>query len=47
MYKSKLKAEITGAFVRRNTEMAQRQGGFNSMVTRSGQGFPDSVGEGM
>lgn len=47
MYKPKLKAEIAAAFVKRNTEVMQRQGNFNSIVTRPGQCFADSAEEGI
>jgi len=46
MYKTKLKAEIAAAFVKRNAEVRQRQVNFNSIITWSGQCFADAAGEG-
>lgn len=47
MYKLKVTAETAAAFVKRNPAIMQRQVNFNSVLTRSGQCFADSAGEGI
>lgn len=47
MYKPKLKAEVAAAFVKRTIEMMKRKVNFTSRVTRAGQCFADSTGEGL